>query len=182
VNHQITVIAFASNEASRIRYFLLWHFSSYDTSALLSSLNRYSGIAASRTVEQRDRRGAVHSKSPELAKRIVKNLAGWFRASHQLTGARLVLAPGLGFLWHYLCRGGFRSGEVGLLTSLSMAAFHLLVEMKIWELEHGVSIEKINDYYDELKLKLVEGTVPDLRVRPFNAVMDGRPNRLNGKK
>lgn len=148
----------------------LWHFSSYDSATLASTLNRYSSIAAEskRTVAQRDGRGVVDSNSPDWVKKAVKDLVGRSRRSSRLVGLRLVLTPVLGFLWHYLYRGGFRSGQVGLVTSLSMGVYHLLLEMKIWEQKRGVSLERLNGYYDELKSQLVAGTIPDARRSPFD--------------
>jgi hypothetical protein len=39
----------------------------------------------------------------------------------------------------------------------------MMTEMKIWELERELSIDKINCYYNELKSRLINGEIPDLQ-------------------
>ena len=75
--------------------------------------------------------------------------------------------PFMRFVWHYFIRGGIRSGWVGFTTSYLMMMEQMLHELKIWELEQGMSLEKTNHYYDALKDRLVAGEVPDIHEIPY---------------
>lgn len=140
----------------------LWHFSSYDISAYLSTNNRYSALAAQKNVDQRDDRSPSYSTSPDLIKRTIKRAIGRIQAIPKLAGARLFVVPSMRFFWHYFIRGGVKSGWVGLVTSYLMMIEQMMTELKIWESERGISLERINCYYDELKSRLIAGEIPDL--------------------
>jgi len=146
----------------------LWHFSNYDISAYLHTNNRYSTIAANSILEQRNHSSKnKHSHHNEIKKRTLKRLVGWFQSSRRFTLLRVILNPYFRFIWHYLIRGGVRSGSVGLIASYLMMIEQILTELKIWELENGISREKIDSYYDYIKDCLIKGNIPDLEERPF---------------
>ena len=140
----------------------LWHFSSYDVTTYTNALNRYSTIAAKMIFNERSCPNPIYSSKPEFVKRIVKNVVGRFQATASLTGVRLFLTPIMGFFWHYIIRGGIKSGWAGLITSCLMMTYYMLIELKIWELERGISLESINQYYDGLKSQLIAGKIPDV--------------------
>jgi glycosyltransferase involved in cell wall biosynthesis len=140
----------------------LWHFSSYDINAYVVANNRYSTLASRKIVDLRNGSKSSYSCSTDLLKRTIKQVAGRIEAIPHLTALRLALVPGMRFFWHYFIRGGIKSGWVGLITSLLMMMEQMMTEMKIWELERGISLEKISGYYDELKAQLVSGKIPDI--------------------
>ncbi len=140
----------------------LWHFSSYDVAAYTNIINRYSTIIAKTAFEQRRHPRGNYSNSTDFVKRGVKRALGRLQGTPHLARIRLFLLPMMRFLWHYLARGGIRSGWVGLVTSYLMMVEQMLTELKIAELEKGISLEKINAYYDELKARLVAGEIADV--------------------
>jgi glycosyltransferase involved in cell wall biosynthesis len=140
----------------------LWHFSSYDVAAYTSTNNRYSSIAA-REILARRNRPATYSTSPERTKRILKKAIGRFQETRGLGAIRVMVVPPLRFAWHYFVRGGIKSGWAGFVTSYLMMMEQMLIELKIWELEKGLTLEQINRHYDELKQVLISGQIPSSR-------------------
>ena len=145
----------------------LWHFSSYDVTAYTNTNNRYSSISAEMAIQRRQTPKKNYSHSLEPIKWIGKNLLGWLQSSRRLTPLRIIINPQIRFIWHYILRGGVRSGMVGFVTSYLMMMEQMLTELKIWELENHISRENIDLYYDELKRVLSEGSIPVLKKHPF---------------
>jgi glycosyltransferase involved in cell wall biosynthesis len=144
------------------REWSLWHFSSYDTSAYCNTNNRYSTIAARHIHDEQRSPLNRYSSSPERVKRILKSGVRRIRSVRWLAGPRLFVLPALRFIWHFFVRGGIRSGWIGLTTSYLMMMEQMLIELKVAELDRGLSLEKINRYYDDLKSRLVAGEIPPL--------------------
>lgn len=140
----------------------LWHFSSYDVSNYTNTNNRYSTIAASRIHDERIAAVRRTSSSREVAKRFARRLAGALRSMPYFM--RLAVLPSARFLWHFVVRGGIRSGRVGLTTSYLMMMEQMLIELKVAELEKGISLDAINAKYDALKARLIAGEIPPLDV------------------
>lgn len=145
----------------------LWHFSDYDVTSYTRTNNRYSSISAEMAIQRRQTSKKNYSHSLEPIKWIGKNLLGWFQSSRRLTPLRIIIDPQLRFIWHYFLRGGIRSGMVGFVTSYLMMMEQMLTELKIWELENGITKKKIDTYYDELKGVLATGKIPELKKDPF---------------
>ena len=145
----------------------LWHFSSYDVTSYTNTNNRYSSISADMAIQRRQASTKNYSHSLEPVKLIGKSLLGRFQSSRKLTLLRILIDPQLRFVWHYFLRGGIRSGMVGFVTSYLMMMEQMLTELKIWELENGITKGKIDSYYNELKSVLAAGKIPELKKNPF---------------
>ena len=146
----------------------IWHFSNYDITSYVDADNRYSSMAARNVMIQRTLSKQNFTNSLETLKVIGKTVIGKFQLSRRFTFLRILLNPCLRFFWHYFIRGGIQSGWVGFTTSYLMMMEQMLTELKIWELENGISKAKIDDYYNSLKTILVAGEIPELEKKPFS--------------
>jgi glycosyltransferase involved in cell wall biosynthesis len=109
----------------------LWHFSSYNTSRLELAHNRYADLEAKQRHEMLNQR---------------------------FSGIRALWKLIFYFFSTYLGLGGFRGGWPGFFISLQIAYFRLSIEARLWEYDNDVSLEKIERFYDEVKLKLLKAT------------------------
>lgn len=106
----------------------IWHFSSYNTSRIENSHNRYADLEA----KQRH----------EIAKQ-------------QFSGARALFKLVFFFLGTYLGRGGFRGGWPGFFISVQIAYFKFSIEARLWEYDNRLSMAEIEHRYDCLKEELI---------------------------
>lgn len=108
----------------------LWHFSSYNTTRLEMAHNRYADLEA--------------------------------RLRHEMTGQKF---SGWRALWRmifyfwgtYLGLGGWKGGWPGLFISIQIAYFKFSIEARLWEYDHGITLEGIEEEYATVKDKLISG-------------------------
>jgi len=106
----------------------LWHFSSYNTCKLELAHNRYADLEAKQRHE------------------VLKQKFSGIRALRKL----------FFYFWGtYLVLGGFRGGWPGFFVSVQIAYFHFSIEARLWEYDSRVSLENIECFYNEAKLRLL---------------------------
>lgn len=106
----------------------IWHFSSYDTSALERSHNRYADI-----------------ESRERSEYMGQNFSG----------LRAIWTLVFYFWGTYLGLGGYRGGWVGFFISVQIAYYKFSVEARLYEIDNNIDLGSIEESYDEKKEKLL---------------------------
>jgi len=101
----------ADRPPGRLRH-ELQHYAYRDISHHLSTIDRYTTLAA----EQ------------------------WLAEGRRTNGIELLFHPRFAFIRNYLLRGGFRDGAAGLLVSRMNAYYVFLKLAKLWELQSAISI------------------------------------------
>lgn len=115
----------------------LWHFSSYNTSRLELAHNRYAELEAKQRHEM---------------------------LCQKFSGIRAIWKLLSSFMGTYFLLGGFRGGWPGLFVSIQIAYFKFSIEARLWEFDHGVTLESIEKRYSGLKEELIQ----DGRNTPVN--------------
>lgn len=106
----------------------IWHFSSYNLSRLELSHSRYADLEAAQ-------------RHKILGQRFSGTRALWRLIFH--------------FWGTYIGLGGFRGGWPGFFISLQRAYFKFSIDARLWEMDHGVTLESIERKYDRMKEDLL---------------------------
>jgi len=110
----------------------IWHFSPYNSSRLELVHNRYADLEAKQRHE----------------------IAG-----QRFSGFRALWKLIFYFFGTYLGLGGFRGGWPGLFISIEIAYFKFSIEARLWEYDNGVSVERMENEYRELKERLLRNDI-----------------------
>jgi len=118
------------------------HFNYRDTAHFVEKLNRYTSLQAQ-----------------EL-----------FEASRQASALSIFLEFGRGFAGRYVKWKGYRDRMHGLVLSLLMGVYRMLIQIKLWEMQHELTAPAVEKHYDEVRRAVLNdfestGFTPPLYTR-----------------
>ncbi|KKU90616.1 MAG: Glycosyl transferase, family 2 [Microgenomates group bacterium GW2011_GWA1_48_10] len=80
----------------------------------------------------------------------------YIRLGRHFSGLRLIGRPVYFFLRFMIVGGAWRWGWRGLIITAQYCFYFFNIEAKMWELEHGVTLESMERDYDKMKENLLE--------------------------
>lgn len=81
-----------------------------------------------------------------------------YDSGRRFSGGMLLVRPAYFFCRIFFLEGGWRSGWGGLIMAMQYAIFFFNVYAKLWEIQHGVTLESIEGHYDRFKEELLAET------------------------
>lgn len=109
--------------------YAMLHFNYHDVKQFVEKLNRYT---------------SAHIHEPH-----------W--ANTRATAWSFFLEFGKGFVGRYIKWKAYKDGMHGLVLSLLMGVYRMLIHIKIWEYQNGLTAETVDKMYDEVRQETIAG-------------------------